>query len=103
MEIDYFELQLFGVAWIGALCGHMLSLSFAKEYVGTTLFLLKVLPGKSEAFYNRLDALLLPAIGGFLAFMLAGPESPRTSLVCGLTWSGTVTAFVRNRLKANDD
>ncbi len=82
------------LTWVGAICGHLLSL-YSNDFSGTKPFLEKILPGKSEAFYYRLDFLLLPIIGAILAMCLLDPTSAKSSVFAGLSWSGTITALLK--------
>jgi hypothetical protein len=86
------------LTWIGAICGHVLSL-YATDFPGTKPFFEKVSPGKSETFYYRMDFCILPIIGALLAYSLLDPNSIKASIFAGLSWSGTLTALLK---KASD-
>lgn len=86
--------NIFLQTWLGALCGHMLSL-YSDEFRGTIPFLEKLLPNKSNTFYFRLDFFVLPLIGATLAFVLLEPSTFKNSIFAGLSWSGTLIAILR--------
>jgi hypothetical protein len=87
------------LTWVGAMCGHILSLYSndfsSNDFSGTRPFLEKILPNKSDTFYHRLDLVLLPIIGAILAFCLLDPNSAKSSIFAGLSWSGTITALLK--------
>ena len=85
---------------MGSLCAHILSL-YTKDFKGTTPFFKKIFPGKTSTFYFRLDFIVLPIIGTILAIALLEPSNIKTAIFSGLSWSGAIMAFVKN--KANDD
>jgi glucan phosphoethanolaminetransferase (alkaline phosphatase superfamily) len=79
--------------WIGAICTHILSF-YSTNFKGTIPFLMRLIPGKSEAFYFRIDLVILPLIGALLALILINPVSIKASLFAGITWSGSITALL---------
>ena len=89
----------FFLTWVGALCGHILSL-YSADFMGTKPFLEKMFPGKSITFYYRLDFIILPVIGSLLAYVLLDPESLKTSIFAGLSWSGTLIALLKKNNKS---
>jgi hypothetical protein len=91
--VQFFTNPIF-FTWIGALCGHILSL-YSKDFRGTKPFLEKLLPNKSETVYFRIDFLILPIIGSLLAFILLEPTGLKSSVFAGLSWSGALTALLR--------
>ncbi|SHF69544.1 hypothetical protein SAMN05444483_10280 [Salegentibacter echinorum] len=95
---DYFSYIDFHwfLTWIGSICGHILSL-YSDDFKGTKPFLRKMFPDKKEAFYFRIDFILLPLIGSLLAFVLLEPMNLKTSLFSGLSWSGTLIAILKNK------
>ena len=82
------------LTWLGALCGHILSL-YSKDFNGTKTFLEKLFPNQNETFYYRIDFVLLPLIGALLATVLLEPTNLRSSIFAGLSWSGALTALLR--------
>ena len=84
----------FFFTWIGALCGHILSL-YSLDFKGTKPFLEKIIPKKSETLYIRIDFLILPIIGALLAYILLEPTNIKASIFSGLSWSGTLSALLR--------
>lgn len=81
--------------WLGALCGHMLSL-YDTAFKGTRSFVSRVIPGKKDVFYERLDMILLPIIGCILAFLLLDPSNIKSATFAGLTWSGALIALLKH-------
>lgn len=92
----FFELitDPFIVSWFGAICGHILSL-YSNEFEGSQPFLRKLMPDRSDAFYCRVDFVLLPLIGAALSVALINPSSIQSAMVSGLTWSGTLMAMLK--------
>lgn len=86
--------SIFFKTWLGAICAHILSL-YSSEFKGTIPFLKNIFPDRSNAFYFRLDFLVLPLIGALLAFVLLDPVSLKSSIFAGLSWSGTLIALLK--------
>lgn len=85
--------------WMGAMFGHMLSL-YDTSFKGCKSFLSRVIPGKRDVFYDRLELFLLPIIGCILAYLLLDPSNMRSATFSGLTWSGSLVALLkRNSIK----
>ena len=80
--------------WLGALSCHMLSL-YNKGFTGTTQFLKGIIPNKSQSFYSRWDAVILPLIGALVAFSLLDPTSLKQAMWDGISWSISLIAFVK--------
>lgn len=97
--INYLITNTIFLTWLGALCGHILSL-YSKDFNGTKTFLEKLFPGKKDKFYNWIDFILLPIIGALLASVLLEPTNLRSSIFAGLSWSGALTSLLRK--SAND-
>lgn len=89
------------LTYIGAICGHILSL-YAKEFKGAIPFFERIFPNKSQTFYFRVDFIILPIIGALIATVLLEPWNAKSAIFAGLSWSGTLTAFLkRNKDKIN--
>ncbi|HLO74627.1 hypothetical protein B0I03_101559 [Flavobacterium aquaticum] len=91
--------------WLGALCTHLLSL-YSDDFNGTIPFIKKLIPNKSEAFYFRIDFVILPVIGALLAYVLLEPSSLKSSIFAGISWSGTLIAILRknnNQFEASEN
>lgn len=61
-------------------------------------------PNKTDAFYFRVDFLLLPIIGALLAYVLLDPSSLKSSIFAGISWSGTLIAMLKrntNQIEAS--
>ena len=86
------------LTWLGAVMGHILSL-YDREFMGTTSFMKRVLPGKKDSFYERVDFIMLPFIGCLLAFFLLDPSNIKSAIFSGLTWSGTLLIVFKRRKK----
>jgi hypothetical protein len=84
------------VSWYGAICGHILSL-YSEGFAGCQPFLRKIFPNKTDAFYVRVDFLLLPFIGTLLSIVLLEPDDVKSALVSGLSWSGALMALLNNK------
>ncbi|MBK8954093.1 MAG: hypothetical protein IPM34_00865 [Saprospiraceae bacterium] len=82
------------ITYIGALCGHILSI-YSSEFKGAIPFLEKMFPNKTETFYFRANFILIPVIGSLLAFFLLAPDDIKESLFAGLSWSGTMVAVLK--------
>lgn len=80
--------------WLGALVGHILSL-YDTSFKGCRSFLSRVIPEKNDVFYDRLELILLPAIGCILAYLLLDPSNMKSATFAGLTWSGTLIALLK--------
>ncbi|MBK9109514.1 MAG: hypothetical protein IPM92_14355 [Saprospiraceae bacterium] len=96
MKFDIFKIvtdPLF-ITYIGALCGHILSL-YSSEFKGAIPFLEKMFPNKTETFYFRANFLLIPVMGCILAFLLLDPDDIKESLFAGLSWSGTMMVILK--------
>lgn len=99
---SFFSNQMFvGVVfcWIGAICGHVLTL-YSDDFKGTKPFLEKLIPNKSSTLYFRVDFIMLPIIGGLIAYMLLDPTGIKNSFFAGISWSGSLSALLRK--KSND-
>jgi len=94
---EYLTSPLF-LTYIGAICGHMLSL-YSNEFKGAVPFLEKIFPNKSKTFYFRIDFMLVPIIGALLAFVLMDPDNLKTSVFAGLSWSGTLAALLKRNIE----
>lgn len=90
--------NIFFITWVGAICGHILSL-YAPNFYGTKPFLRQMFPEKSDTFYFRLDFLILPIIGAAIAFNLIEPTSIKASLFSGLSWSGSLGTILNINVK----
>jgi hypothetical protein len=88
--------------YFGALAGHMLS-TYNPQFKGTRPFISANLPGRSDTFYSRIDTMLLPVLGTFLAYYLIVPQDGRAQLISGLTWSGTLVALLQIRRGSDSD
>lgn len=87
--------------WLGAICAHMLSLN-SPELTGTVQFMKRFLPSKSDTFYFRFDFVVLPLIGALLADVLLDPASLKASIFAGISWSGTLMAFLKTQKNNNN-
>lgn len=92
--IRYIVTNTIFLTYLGAVFGHILSL-YSNEFKGAIPFLERAFPGKSATFYFRLDFLILPIIGCFLAFVLLDPSNLKSSIFAGLSWSGTLTGLLK--------
>ena len=90
--------NVFLQTWVGALCAHLLSL-YSEDFKGTIPFIKKLIPNKSETLYFRIDFFILPIIGALLAYVLLDPNSLKTSIFAGLSWSGTLIALLNRNTK----
>ncbi|OFX84175.1 MAG: hypothetical protein A2W99_00155 [Bacteroidetes bacterium GWF2_33_16] len=99
MEVvkDFFN-NYFVLTWIGSIIGHILSL-YKPEFRQSLPFLRQILPGKSDAFYFRVDFIILPLIGAFLGYYLISPGKVENAIFTGLTWSGTLIAMFKTESK----
>ena len=88
--------------WIGALCTHLLSL-YNDEFKGTIPFIQRLVPEKTDAFYTRIDFIILPIIGALLAYVLLDPSSLKSSIFAGISWSGTLLAMLRKSNKNTEN
>jgi hypothetical protein len=91
-------INIFFITWFGSIIGHILSL-YKPEFKRTLPFFEKVIPGKSEAFYFRLDFAFLPLIGAVLGLYLIDPQDAGKAIFTGLTWSGTLIAMLQKEPK----
>lgn len=97
--INHPRVELLFCTWLGALFGHMLSL-YDTSFKGCRSFLSRVIPEKKDVFYDRLELVLLPAIGSILAYLLLDPSNMKSATFAGLTWTGTLVALLkRNKSK----
>ncbi|MFB9842505.1 hypothetical protein [Mucilaginibacter ginsenosidivorans] len=86
------------LTWIGALCGHILSL-YSHDFAGAKPFLEKIFPDHSNKFYDRLELIIVPVIGALLAFVLLDPTNLKSSIFAGLSWSGTLSSLLKRNSK----
>lgn len=86
----------FFLAWFGAISGHLLSL-YSKDFQGTQPFLRKMFPNKTDAFYVRVDFILLPLIGTVLSITLLEPSNMKSAVFAGLSWSGSLVALLNDK------
>lgn len=89
--------SLWFLAWIGAVCGHILSL-YSDDFKGCQPFLKKIFPSKKDTFYAWVDFIILPIIGAIIAMVLLDPSNVKSAFFAGLSWSGTLM-FLLNRKK----
>lgn len=92
--VEHPRAELLFCTWLGALFGHMLSL-YDTSFKGCRSFLSRVVPERKDVFYDRLELLLLPAIGSVLAYLLLDPTNIKSATFAGLTWSGTLIALLK--------
>ena len=90
--------NIFIQTWLGALCGHLLSL-YSDDFKGTVPFIKKLIPNKSDTLYFRIDFIILPLIGALMAFVLLDPATLKSSIFAGLSWSGTLMAMLKRNQK----
>lgn len=103
MELfNEFDGIIFFQTWLGALCTHLLSL-YSDDFNGTITFIKKLIPNKSDAFYFRIDFVILPIIGALLAYVLLEPSSLKSSIFAGISWSGTLIAILRKNNNKIED
>lgn len=86
------ELKQISLIYAGSVCTQLLSLS---EFKGTMPFFENFFPGKSVEFYYRLNFVILPVVGTFLAYILLEPKGVYQSVFAGLSWSGSLIALLR--------
>lgn len=86
--------SIFFQTWIGAICGHILSL-YSEDFKGTIPFFKKMFPDANETSYFRMDFFVLPLIGALLAFILLDPISLKSAFFAGLSWSGSLIALLK--------
>ncbi len=84
--------------WLGAVSAHVLS-KFKPEFHGTIPFLQGIYPSQSDAVYKRLDFIILPLIGSFIAFILMEPGNLKACLLTGITWTGSIIALIPKQTK----
>lgn len=87
----------FVITWVGAIFAQMLSIC-SPNFKGIIPFIKKLIPGKTNPFYFRLNFIFVPFIGAILAFILMEPDSTKDALLSGLSWTGTITAILQQNL-----
>ena len=93
-DLTYFSVAPYLFTWVGAVCAHILSL-YSDNFNGTMVFLKRMFPNRSETFYFRIDFVILPLIGTFLAIFLLEPTDIKTAIFAGLSWSGALIALLK--------
>jgi hypothetical protein len=85
-------LKQISLIYLGSVCTQLLSLN---EFRGTVPFFENFFPNRSDAFYYRLNFLILPLVGTFLALYLLDPKGVYQSVFAGLSWSGSLIALLK--------
>ncbi len=87
--------------WIGAIIAHMLTV-YGKDFKGAIPFLTQLVPGKTPAFYFRLNFILLPIIGTVIAMITMEPDGWRNCIFAGLSWEGSLNLIIHKSEKSPD-
>ena len=85
---------LFFVTMLGSAGAWVFSLQ--RGFEGAGPFLRNVWPGCAEAFYHRLDAVIVIILGSFIGYILFEPSDGVRALAAGLGWVGSLNTFMRN-------
>ena len=91
---NYPVIYIFG----GALIGHIF-VGYDQEYQGTKPFFKKILPSRSEVFFERLDFIIIPFIALFFSYSIIHPETLAAAMSTGLTWNITLVSFIKKGTK----
>jgi hypothetical protein len=84
---------LYLITLLGATSTYVFSLN--KGFAGATSFLQRIFPGRSDAFYARLDFFLVTFIGSGIAFILFGPVDNPKAVMAGLGWVSAVNVALK--------
>ncbi len=80
------------ITWLGCVCAHILSL-YNPSFEGIRPFVSKLIPNKSNVFYNWIDFILLPLVGVLLALFLLEPQGAKACFFAGISWSAVLTSI----------
>lgn len=102
---DHFEIIRgclnFMVTIAGATITQLLSMHIGT--IGTINFLRTWYPDKQNQWYEKINCVLLIAIGSIISFIILEPETIKTSLFAGLTWCGTLQSIGLIKETTNED
>lgn len=76
----------------GAFICQFLSLNSPKIQ-GIIPFLERFFPGRKKIWYYRINTVIFPLLGTFLAYILIEPSDLKSSLLTGITWCGSLQSF----------
>jgi len=83
---------LYLVTLFGAIAMYVFGLQ--KGIEGSITFLRRVLPGKSETFYHRVDFALVSLLGSFIGLIVFTPTNAFQALAAGCGWVGALTMLL---------
>lgn len=86
------NIECFLTLLAGAIICQLLSLN-SQKIQGIKPFLKNFFPGKSKEWYYRVNVIVFPLIGTFLAYVLLSPTDLKSSLLAGITWCGSLQSF----------
>jgi hypothetical protein len=83
------------VTLFGAMAMYLFSL--AKGFRGSKPALRRLLPGKSEVSYDRIDFVIIIVTGSIIGTICFRPNDPLQALSAGFGWTGAVNILTSHR------
>ena len=75
-------------------CAAMHIFSMVKGFEGSIPWLRRMWPERSDAFYHRVDFVMVVLIGSIIGYLLFRPEQIPHALTAGFGWIGAVSILV---------
>jgi hypothetical protein len=82
----------FGFIFFGSLVMYLFSLS--KGFTGSVPALQRLMPGKKQVFYDRVDFGIVVVTGAVVGTLFFRPQDPLQALAAGLGWSSAINVLV---------
>ncbi len=82
----------FGITFFGSVVMYLFSLS--KGFTGSVPALQKLMPGRTQVFYDRVDFVIVVVTGAIVGTVFFHPQDPLQALAAGLGWSSAINVLV---------
>ena len=98
--VDKITGSIFFWTYLSTIICHILSF-YTIEFNGSKTFFNKIIPNKSNTFYERLDFVFLPLIGAIICKVIFQPETIKFAMVSGLSWTTAIDLLKKNTYNQN--
>ncbi|HEY2955738.1 MAG TPA: hypothetical protein VGK89_10870 [Candidatus Eisenbacteria bacterium] len=70
-----------------------------RGFEGALGFLRRILPGRSDAFYSRVDFIVVSLAGSAIGQIIFEPRTPFQALAAGVGWVGAMNSLLAGSLR----
>lgn len=91
-KVDWPRVLYFFITMFGA--SSMYVFSLMKGFEGAVSFLTRVLPGREQVFYDRLDFAVVVTAGSIIGYIFFSPASELEALAAGFGWVGAINVLM---------